>query len=106
MGKALTYATNQRDKLEQFLHDPKLLLDNNAAERALRIIALGRKNSLFAGSAEKAQNLAVIQSIIATCQLHSVNPYDYIRHMLVEIQTHPAARIGELMPWRWDPPGS
>jgi transposase len=106
MGGALSYATKQRDKLEQFLHDPRLPLDNNVAERALRIIALGRKNSLFAGSAEKAQNLAVIQSIIATCQLHAVNPYDYIRHMLIEIQTHPAARIAELMPWRWHPPSS
>jgi transposase len=104
MGAALTYATKQRDKLARFLHDPKLPLDNNAAERALRIVALGRKNSLFAGSAEHAQNLAVIQSIIATCRLHGVNPYDYIRHMLIALQSHPASRIGELMPWRWQPP--
>jgi transposase len=104
MGTALTYATKQRDKLSQFLYDPKLPLDNNAAERALRIVALGRKNSLFAGSAEHAQNLAIVQSIIATCRLHAVNPYDYIRHMLIEIQSHPAARIAELMPWRWAPP--
>jgi transposase len=104
MGAALTYATKQRDKLERFLHDAKLPLDNNVAERALRIVALGRKNSLFAGSAEHAQNLAVLQSIIATCRLHGVNPYDYIRRMLIEIQSHPAARIAELMPWRWHPP--
>jgi transposase len=104
MGAALTYATKQRDKLERFLYDAKLPLDNNVAERALRIVALGRKNSLFAGSAEHAQNLAVIQSIIATCRLHGVNPYDYIRRMLIEVQSHPAARIGELMPWRWHPP--
>lgn len=106
MGAALTYATKQRDKLSQFLYDPKLVLDNNAAERALRIVALGRKNSLFAGSAEHAQNLAILQSIIATCRLHAVNPYDYIRHMLIEIQSHPAARIAELMPWRWHPPSA
>ena len=60
MGAALTYATKQRDKLSQFLHDPKLPLDNNVAERALRIVALGGKSSLFAGSAEHAQNLAII----------------------------------------------
>src|SRR5690606_3018075 len=106
MGAALTYATKQRDKLGQFLHDPKLPLDNNVAERALRIVALGRKNSLFAGSAEHAQNLAIIQSIVATCRVHAVNPYDYIRHMLIEIQSHPAARIAELMPWRWHPSGA
>ena len=106
MGSALTYATKQRDKLEQFLHDPKLALDNNAAERALRIVALGRKNSLFAGSSEHAQNLAIVQSIIATCRLHSVNPYEYIKHMLIELQSYPASRIAELMPWRWHPPSS
>jgi transposase len=106
MGAALTYATKQRDNLSRFLHDPKLPLDNNVAERALRIVALGRKNSLFAGSAEHAQNLAIIQSVIATCRMHAVNPYDYIRHMLIEIQSHPAARIAELMPWRWHPSGA
>jgi transposase len=104
MGKAISYATKQRTKLERFLIDPKLVLDNNCAERALRITALGRKNSLFAGSAEHAQNLAMLHSIIATCRLHSVNPYDYIRDMLILIQTHPASRIDELMPWRRPPP--
>jgi transposase len=106
MGKALSYATKQRDKLEQFLSDPKLRLDNNEAERALRIVALGRKSSLFAGSAEHAQNLAVLLTLVATCRLHAVNPYEYIRDMLIRIQTHPASRIDELMPWRWRPPDS
>ena len=101
MAKALTYATKQRVHLERFLHDPKLRLDNNAAERALRIVALGRKRSLFAGSAEHAQNLAVLHSIVATCRLHHVNSYEYIRDLLIRIQTHPASRIEELMPWRW-----
>jgi transposase len=104
MGKALTYATKQRDKLEKFLSDPKLKLDNNRAERALRIVALGRKRSLFAGSAEHAQNLAVLHSIVATCRMHGTNPYEYIKDMLIRIQTHPASRIEELMPWRWRPP--
>ena len=104
MGKAISYATKQRERLELFLHDPKLVLDNNCAERALRITALGRKNSLFAGSAEHAQNLAILHSIVATCRLHAINPYDYIREMLIAIQTHPASRIDELMPWRWRPP--
>jgi len=104
MGKAISYATKQRTKLERFLIDPKLVLDNNCAERALRIMALGRKNSLFAGSAEHAQNLAMLHSIIATCRLHAKNPYEYIRDMLIRIQTHPASRIDELMPWRQPPP--
>jgi transposase len=101
MSKALTYATKQRARLERFLYDPKLGLDNNPAERALRIVALGRKRSLFAGSSEHAQNLAVLHSIVATCRLHEVNPYEYIRDMLIRVQTHPASRVAELMPWRW-----
>jgi len=101
MSKALTYATKQRARLERFLHDPKLGLDNNPAERALRIVALGRKRSLFAGSSEHAQNLAALHSIVATCRLHEVNPYEYIRDVLIRVQTHPASRVAELMPWRW-----
>jgi transposase len=104
MAKALTYATRQRAHLERFLYDPKIRLDNNPAERALRIVALGRKRSLFAGSSEHAQNLALLHSIVATCRLHRVNPYEYIRDKLIRIQTHPASRIDELMPWRWRPP--
>ena len=101
MGAAISYATKQRGPLERFLDDAKLDIDNNIAERELRIVALGRKNSLFAGSTEHAQNLSVLHSIIATCRLHEVNPYDYIREMLIAIQEHPASRIDELMPWRW-----
>jgi transposase len=89
MGKANSDATKQREKLERFLIDPRLALDNNCAERALRITALGRKNSMFAGSAEHAQNLAMLHTIIATCRLHEVSPYDHIRDMLIRIQTHP-----------------
>jgi len=106
MGRALNYATKQRERLEQFLFDPKLELDNNSAERALRIVALGRKRSLFSGSSEHAQNLAMLLTIVATCRLHAVNPYEYIRDMLIRIQTHPASKIDELMPWRWRPPDS
>ena len=89
MGSALTYAKKQRTRLRRFLEDPKLALDNNYAERALRIIALGRKNFLFAGSAEHAQNLAVLQSIVSTCLLHDVNPYEYIRDVIVRLRDRP-----------------
>lgn len=106
MGKAVTYAINQRTALSRFLEDPKLPLDNNYAERGLRIFALGRKNFLFAGHVEGAQNLAVHQSIVGTCRLHGVNPYEYFKDVLIRIQTHPASRIDELMPWNWDPPSS
>ena len=104
MGKAITYAVNQRTALRRFLDDPKLPLDNNFAERGLRAIAIGRKNFLFAGHAEGAQNLAVLQSIVATCKLHGVNPYEYIKDLLIRIQHHLAADIDDIMPWNWQPP--
>jgi len=104
MGKALKYASNQRTALSRFLDDPKLPLDNNFAERGLRAIAIGRKNFLFAGHIEGAQNLAVLQSIVATCNLHRVNPYEYIKDLLIRIQHHRNADIDQLLPWNWKPP--
>lgn len=103
MAKAVTYAINRRKDLKLFLTDPKIPLDNNFAERGLRLFALGRKTFLFAGHAEGAQNLAVLQSIVATCRLHGVNPYEYLKDVLVRVQSHPAARVDELMPWNWAP---
>jgi transposase len=102
LGKALTYANNHRKALRRFLADPKLPLDNNIAERALRIFALGRKNFLFAGHDDAAQNIAVLQSMVSTCALHGVNPYLYIRDVLLRIHTHPANDLEAIMPWRWD----
>ena len=76
-------------------------LDNNIAERALRIFALGRKNFLFAGHDEAAHNLAVLQSLVATCALHGVNSYDYLRDALLRTHSHPARDLDAIMPWRW-----
>jgi transposase len=96
---ALTYLVNQRETLERFLEDPKVPLDNNTAERALRIVALGRKNFLFAGHEEGAQNLAVLQTIVATCLLHGVNPEAYIADVLVRLDDD--ADVDTLLPWNW-----
>ncbi len=96
---ALTYLVNQREALERFLEDPKVPLDNNAAERALRIVAIGRKNFLFAGHDEGAQNLAVLQTIVATCLHHGVNPEAYIADVLVRIG--PDVDVQALLPWNW-----
>ena len=104
MGAAITYATRQRKALERFLDDPRLPLDNNVAERALRIVALGRKNFLFAGHVEGAQNLAVLQTVVATCSLHHVNPYEYIKDLLIRMQTLPISQIEDVLPWNWRPP--
>jgi len=101
LGRALTYAKNQRVALEAFLSDPNVPLDNNLAERELRIIATGRKNFTFVGTPQAGQNLAILESIVATCKLQNVNPRPYLEDVLVRIQTHPASRIDELLPANW-----
>ena len=94
----------QRSTLRKFLSDPKLPLDNNTSERALRIIAVGRKNFLFVGHHEGGQNLAILQTVCSTCLLHGVNPYEYIRDVAVRVGAHPASRLDELLPMNWVPP--
>lgn len=101
MGKAIRYAQKQETALRQFLSDPRIGVDNNAAERALKPVALGRKNFLFAGHDEGAENLAKLQSIVATCERHGVNPQAYLEDVLVRVNTHPAKDIEALMPWAW-----
>lgn len=104
MATAIGYVINQWEPLTAFLKDPRLRLDNNVSERALRINALGRKNFLFVGHDDAGQNLAILQTIVATCKLHKVNPYDYITDILVRVQTHPKSKIAELLPMNWTPP--
>lgn len=104
LGVALAYARNQRRPLRRFLADAKLPLDNNASERALRIIAVGRKNFLFVGHEEGGQNLAILQTLCSTCLLHGINPYEYIRDVAVRVRFHPNALLDDLLPMRWKPP--
>jgi transposase len=104
LGAAISYARGQWEALTLFLDDPKVDLDNNVSERALRTVALGRKNFLFAGNDGAAENLAVLQSLISTCAANGVNPQDYLADVLVRIQTHPHSRIDELLPQHWQPP--
>lgn len=104
MGKAITYARNQWEALIEFTNDPKLRLDNNYSENALRIIALGRKNYLFAGHEEGGQNLAILQTIVATCKLHNVNPYDYLKDVLIKIQQPETKDVKPLLPQNWGKP--
>jgi transposase len=103
MGEAIGYALAQWDALTLFLTDAHLPIDNNASERALRIAALGRKNFLFVGHNEAGENLAGLYSLIATCEANGVNPTAYLTDVLIRIQTHPASRIDELLPHRWQP---
>jgi transposase len=104
LGQAISYARNRGDTLLRFLDDVRIPLDNNASERALRIIALGRKNFLFVGNPDCGDNLAGLYSLIATCDLHDVDPLEYLRDVLLRVDTHPAAKIDELLPHRWTAP--
>ncbi len=104
LGKALNYALNQWETLIQFVEDVHLPLDNNIAERALRTIAIGRKNFLFVGNNQAGQNLAILQSLVSTCVANKVNPREYLADVLVRIQTHPMKRIDELLPMLWKKP--
>ena len=82
MGKAIGYVLNQWAALNRYLEDGRLAIDNNAAERALRPVAVGRKNWLFAGSAEGGNRAAILYSIIGTCELQGVEPWAYLKDVL------------------------
>jgi transposase len=101
MGKAITYVLNNWTELNCFINDSKLPLDNNASERALRIVAIGRKNYLFAGNDEAAENLAGLYSLVATCEWLGINPEQYLADVLIRVHTHPQQKIDELLPHRW-----
>ena len=105
-GKAITYIENNWDALTVFLEDPQISLDNNISERHLRIIALARKNILFVGNDEAGDHLAVLQSLVSTCELNGINPQQYLADVLIRIQSHPASQIDELLPQNWIPPDS
>lgn len=103
LGKAISYAINQKEALKIFLDEPKVCVDNNLSERNLRLIALGRKNFLFVGHDEGGKNLAILQSLVSSCIANDVNPQEYLSDVLMRVQTHPQSRIDELLPHRWKP---
>ena len=98
IGKALHYAMERWDKLSAYLQDGNLHIDNNATENAIRPIALGRKNYLFAGSHDAAQRAAMIYSFFAICKKHEVNPYQWLKYALQNIMTIKHKNIRELYP--------
>ncbi len=98
MGEAIAYAINQWDALCVYTTDGHLSIDNNAAENALRRVALGRKNWLFCGSDNGGATAAILFSLIATCQRHKVNPFDYLRDALTRIAATPINQLNRLLP--------
>jgi len=103
LGGAIDYCLSNWKALARYTTDGDLAIDNNAAERALRGIAVGRKNWLFAGSDNGGRTAAILYSLIESAKRHGLDPFVYLRDVIARISDHPAARIEELLPDRWTP---
>jgi transposase len=101
VGKAMDYMLTRWDAFSRFLHDGRICLTNNAAERELRGVALGRKAWMFAGSDRGGERAAAMYSLIATAKLNGVDPRAWLADVLARIADHPVTRLHELLPWNW-----
>ena len=96
---AIRYAMNQWQALTRYLDNGSIEMDNNAAERALRSVAIGRKNFLFLGSDQGGERAATLYSLLGTAKLNGINPEAYLTRVLTVIADHPVNRVSELLPW-------
>ena len=99
MAGAIRYALSRWEALVRYRDDGRIEIDNNAVERALRAVALGRKNYLFAGSDAGGERAAAIYSLVGTAKLNGIDPQAYLRHVLERIADHPINAVEELLPW-------
>jgi hypothetical protein len=103
LAKAMDYLLKRWPAFTRFLEDGRICLSNNAAERAMRSVALDRRSWLFAGSDRGGQRAAAIYSLIVTAKMNDVDPQAWLADVLSRIAEHPAHRIDELLPWNWQP---
>ena len=103
LAKAIDYILKRWDAFTLFLNDGRVCLSNNAAERALCGIALGRKSWMFCGSDRGGQRAAAMYSLIVTAKMNNIDPQAWLADILARIATHPAHRLDELLPWNWKP---
>ena len=104
LADAIRYALTRWSALGRFLDDGRIELDTNTVERAIRPIALGRKNHLFAGSDGGAARWAVVASLLATAKLNDIEPFAYLKDVLERMCSgHPMSRLDDLLPWNWTP---
>ena len=101
IAKAINYSLNRWTAFTRFLEDGLICLSNNAAERSLRGIAIGRQNWTFCGSDAGGHRAAAIYTLIETAKLNDVDPQAWLAWVLAKLPDHPARRIDELLPWNW-----
>jgi transposase len=104
LAKAINYMLRRWDAFTRFLTDGRICISNNAAERALRCVPLGRKAWLFCGSDRGGQRAAVLYTLIQTARLNDVDPQAWLADVLARIADHPSTRLAELLPWNWQQP--
>jgi hypothetical protein len=100
LAGAIQYTLARWAALTRYTDDGRIEIDNNAAERAIRALVLGRRNYLFAGSDAGGETAARLYTLIGTCRLNDIDPHLYLRYVLERIAEHPINRIDELLPWR------
>lgn len=101
IGKAIAYCLPRWEKLSLYTTDAILQIDNNPVENAIRPVVLGRKNYLFAGSHDAAQRSAMVYSLLATCRMHNINPYEWLKDVLERMHLYTTKNIHELLPQNW-----
>ncbi|MBA3830272.1 MAG: IS66 family transposase [Taibaiella sp.] len=101
IGKALGYSIERWKKLSLYTENGMLNIDNNPVENSIRPVALGRKNYLFAGSHEAAKRSGMLYSLLGTCKMHGIEPYGWLKDVLLRIADHPINKIEQLLPHRW-----
>jgi transposase len=103
-AKAIHYSLKRWPALTRFLDDGRLCMSNNAAERILRCVAVGRHNWTFAGSDEGGRRAATIYTLVETAKLNDIDPQAWLADLLTRLSDYPARRINDLLPWNWRPP--
>ena len=101
---AINYMLCRWDSFSRFLDDGRICLTNNAAERLIRTVDIGRKNWMFAASDLGGERAAIMYSLIQTCRLNNVDHHAWLADVIARISDHPQSRLHELLPWHWKTP--
>lgn len=101
LAKAINYMLSRWDSFARFVHDGRICMTNNAAERRVRTVAVGRRNWTFCGSDRGGDRAAAMYTLIQTCRLNEVDPHAWLRDIIARISDHPQTRLHELLPWEW-----